>query len=146
MIFRTDTTLYHPVEGARVFPAGEQDPGPTWRTTPFEDGEAVSITQTDDNGAALVIAVRAGRPGDNPSTQGTSEAETDALNGKFDHDGDGKAGGSKPEAEDPDAAEKADIRKQIEALGTISQPHPRTGIVKLREALEAARAAARSPE
>lgn len=29
-VFSTDTTLYHPAEGAKVFPKGEQDPGPMW--------------------------------------------------------------------------------------------------------------------
>lgn len=29
-VFQTETTLYHPSEGARVFPAGETDPGPAW--------------------------------------------------------------------------------------------------------------------
>lgn len=33
-IFATDTTLYHPAEGARVFPAGETDPGPMWTEKP----------------------------------------------------------------------------------------------------------------
>jgi hypothetical protein len=29
-VFQTDTTLYHAVEGARVFPRGETDPGAAW--------------------------------------------------------------------------------------------------------------------
>lgn len=33
-IFSADTTLYHPTEGKRCFPAGEQDPGPAWHDTP----------------------------------------------------------------------------------------------------------------
>lgn len=33
-VFSKPTTLYHPVEGSRVFPAGEQDPGPSWYDRP----------------------------------------------------------------------------------------------------------------
>lgn len=58
----------------------------------------------------------------------------------LDHDNDGSKGGSKPEAEDPDAAEKAAIRAEFDALG-VEQPHPRTGLAKLRLAIEAVRAA-----
>lgn len=29
-VFQVETTLYHPSEGPRVFPAGETDPGPAW--------------------------------------------------------------------------------------------------------------------
>lgn len=32
-VFPVDTTLYHPSEGARVFPAGETDPGSAWTET-----------------------------------------------------------------------------------------------------------------
>jgi len=34
LIFSTDTTLYHATEGARTFPAGEQDPGGAWMDRP----------------------------------------------------------------------------------------------------------------
>lgn len=33
-VFAADTTLYHPGEGARVFPAGETDPGDAWSESP----------------------------------------------------------------------------------------------------------------
>lgn len=36
-VFPVDTTLYHPTEGKRVFPAGETDPGPLWRDRPGID-------------------------------------------------------------------------------------------------------------
>lgn len=33
-IFPCDTVLYHPAEGARTFPQGEQDPGNAWSEKP----------------------------------------------------------------------------------------------------------------
>lgn len=63
----------------------------------------------------------------------TFQVEPDPL----DHDEDGKPGGSRPEADDPDADEKAKIRADLAELG-VTQPHPRTGLPKLRAALEAA--------
>lgn len=33
-VFTSDTTLYHPSEGARIFPAGETDPGDAWHDSP----------------------------------------------------------------------------------------------------------------
>lgn len=33
-VFMTPTTLYHPTEGKKVFPAGETDPGPSWWDSP----------------------------------------------------------------------------------------------------------------
>lgn len=43
MYFKNPTTLYHPVEGPRVFPAGEQHPGAAWSSTP--DGEPPSASE-----------------------------------------------------------------------------------------------------
>lgn len=43
MYFKKPTTLYHPVEGPRVFPAGEQHPGAAWSSTP--DGEPPSASE-----------------------------------------------------------------------------------------------------
>ena len=34
MIFQADTVLYHPTEGKRVFPKGEQHPGAAWFDNP----------------------------------------------------------------------------------------------------------------
>lgn len=36
-VFSSDTTLYHPTEGERVFPAGETDPGAAWSDKPGGD-------------------------------------------------------------------------------------------------------------
>lgn len=45
MYFKNPTTLYHPVEGPRVFPAGEQHPGAAWSSTP--DGEPPSASEEE---------------------------------------------------------------------------------------------------
>jgi hypothetical protein len=42
-VFTIDTTLYHPVEGARVFPCGETDPGPMWSDKPGGDRSETSM-------------------------------------------------------------------------------------------------------
>lgn len=43
-VFSTDTALYHPIEGKRVFPKGETDPGPMW--TDRIGGEVVGMKTT----------------------------------------------------------------------------------------------------
>lgn len=48
MYFKNPTTLYHPVEGPRVFPAGEQHPGAAWSSTP--DGEPPSASEEELRG------------------------------------------------------------------------------------------------
>lgn len=42
-VFNSDTTLYHAVEGARVFPAGETDPGAAWSDNPGGDRSETSM-------------------------------------------------------------------------------------------------------
>lgn len=45
MHFKQPTTLYHPVEGKRVFPAGEQHPGAAWSVSP--DGDPPSASEDE---------------------------------------------------------------------------------------------------
>lgn len=42
-VFTIATTLYHPVEGARVFPVGETDPGAMWSDKPGGDRAETSM-------------------------------------------------------------------------------------------------------
>lgn len=42
-VFTSDTTLYHPVEGPRVFPTGETDPGAAWSSNPGGDRSEASM-------------------------------------------------------------------------------------------------------
>lgn len=42
-VFTCDTTLYHPVEGERVFPTGETDPGPMWSENAGGDRSETSM-------------------------------------------------------------------------------------------------------
>ncbi|MDZ4321936.1 MAG: hypothetical protein U1A07_24415 [Phenylobacterium sp.] len=51
-----------------------------------------------------------------------------------DLDGDGKPGGSLPADEDPEAAEKAELRAQLADLGVTA--HHKTGLTKLRAMLD----------
>lgn len=53
-VFQVDTTLYHPAEGARVFPAGETDPGPTW--TDMRGGEPADKSTTRQAMLDLIAA------------------------------------------------------------------------------------------
>lgn len=51
MIFLQDTTLYHPVEGAKLFPQGEQHPGAAWF-----DNQACKPPETAKTAAGVVKA------------------------------------------------------------------------------------------
>lgn len=42
-VFSSPTTLYHPIEGPRVFPAGETDPGAAWSDNPGGDRSETSM-------------------------------------------------------------------------------------------------------
>lgn len=53
-IFSTDTVLYHPLEGAKTFPAGEQDPGPAWSENP--GGPLVGGPSVKQSAADLIAA------------------------------------------------------------------------------------------
>ena len=53
MIFRKDTVMYHPIEGARTFYAGEEDHGPLWRAEPW--AAAPVVTFTDEAGIAQPV-------------------------------------------------------------------------------------------
>jgi uncharacterized phage infection (PIP) family protein YhgE len=53
-VFQTDTTLYHAVEGSRVFPAGETDPGGAWSER--IGGEAVGAATTTSALKDLIAA------------------------------------------------------------------------------------------
>lgn len=192
MIFHRDTVLYHPVEGKRLFPQGEQHPGPAWFdnkecVAPSENApelarqleaalNTVSRLQTELEAASSQVAGQArafeqelaarqarmdaaGEAYDAEVQRLEREidrlvAQRDAAAGKpaaapaadpFDHDGKDGPGGSLKESEDPDAQEKAAIRRELDQLGA-DKPHPRMGVAKLREALRVARAAASAPE
>lgn len=53
-VFTTDTTLYHAIEGSRVFPAGETDPGAAW--TDRVGGEAIGAATTTQALKDLIAA------------------------------------------------------------------------------------------
>lgn len=54
MILRNDTVLYHPIEGARTFPAGNDDPGAAWSREPW-DGKPFRLTHITDDGSVRVV-------------------------------------------------------------------------------------------
>lgn len=71
--------------------------------------------------------------------RGNSHFETEDTAEKIippDLDADGKPGGSLPEAENPDAAEIAQLRSDLTDLGVSF--HHKTGVKKLRELRDAA--------
>lgn len=186
MIFSVDTTLYHPVEGKKLFPQGEQHPGPMWSARP--GGEPVGaqtnvqalkdLTEAEDRIEALegqlvrqsasmdVLAAERDKAvaelgdmeqakiaAEGAAEEAKSQAESltkerdravqeaEALRAKIaplDGDKDGEPGGSKPEADDPEADEKAALRAELEMLGQPS-PHHKTGVAKLRELVAAAK-------
>lgn len=53
-VFSADTALYHPIEGKRVFPKGETDPGPMW--TDRIGGEVVGMKTTTQALKDLIAA------------------------------------------------------------------------------------------
>lgn len=187
-IFPTDTVLYSAQEpGGRLFPAGEQDPGPAWWDSPDGPPKAAEgmaglvedLTKAQDAIARLEAAnarqvhdlaqMAKARDEANAKVAGfeadlnearaareASEAAAATLTqerdrarelatqlqdriAKMDPDGDGVPGGSLKAAEDPDATEKAALRAELAALNQ-PDPHHKTGVVKLRELVAAAKA------
>jgi hypothetical protein len=55
MIFRTDTVMYHPIEGARTFRAGEEDHGPAWKPEPHN----TPLTFSTMDGTAQPVPIQA---------------------------------------------------------------------------------------
>lgn len=53
-VFTTDTFLFHPVEGKKLFPAGETDPGPAWHDKP--GGPSVGQNATAEAMKDLIAA------------------------------------------------------------------------------------------
>jgi len=189
MIFTSDTVLYHPVEGAKRVPQGEQHPGAMWSASPNGPGpdfnalnaalkEALSAANADKERLQMAVersdaslAILAGErdklasrvagleqdalaarkeAGDAKAiaeslTRERDQARQEAASlrikiARLDSDGDGSPGGSLPEVDDPDAAEKAELRAQLAAAGISA--HHRTGVAKLREMASEAKVAA----
>lgn len=81
MYFKSPTTLYHPVEGPRVFPAGEQHPGAAWSSTPGGDPPSASEEELRTQLAAAREQMDALERQNRRREQGMAEVEgkNDAL-------------------------------------------------------------------
>lgn len=114
-VFPTNTTLYHPVEGAYTFPAGSPDPGGLWAERP--GGEPVGKNVAAETLKALAAA----------------EETIERLNGQVErlsHDLTAQAGERDAANARAEAAEKA----RDEALAKAAQAQAeREGLVQERD-------------